>query len=146
MSKKRKIIVTESQFEVIKESENVITDFNEWADDIIKVINAQFGRLAFATLADILDGDVDLEVIKNKIDQVNKVQHSKFKRVEDYFNNHTSEDEYWEKWEGIHRKIEDRNSIITNKVDIVEQMVNTFINLVNMDAEKHFSDIDTRKI
>ena len=146
MSKKRKIIVTESQYKVIEESENVIADFDTWADDTIKLINSQFGRLAFATLADILDGDVDLEVIKNKINQIEKVQYSKFKRVEDFFNNHTSEDEYWEKWEETHRKIEDRNSIITNKVEIIDEMVNTFITLIEMDAEKYFSDIDTRKI
>jgi hypothetical protein len=146
MAKKRKIIITEAQYQVIKESENVISDFRDTCDDIIKITNAQFGRLAFSSMADVLDGDIDLDVVDRKMHELEMRYYNGSKRVSDFFKHHTSEDEYWEKWERVDQELEGLGYKALHKIEAIQSMISVLQNLADLDAEERFSDIQTRKI
>jgi hypothetical protein len=146
MKRKRKIILTESQFEVIKESENHIDDFKTFVEDAVKVLNAQFGRLAFASMADVLDGDIDLDVIERKLSELGKVHRTKWWNVHNFIHKKISHEEYEEKYMDVDLEIEELDRKIMDKMDAIEELIDVMKKLGDMDVEKYFSDIETRKI
>ena len=141
-----KIRITESQYEAIQESENVIEDFRVSINDAIKVLNAQFGRLAFSSMADVLDGDIDLEVINRKMDEYENIYYTKSKRVSDFFKNYTTDDEYDKKWIDIDDELEKKGTFMIKKVDSIRILISHLQNIADIDVEQHFPDIETRKI
>jgi len=141
-----KIRITESQYEVIKESENVIEDFRTSADDAIKLLNAQFGRLAFATMADVMDGDVDLEVIDRELTKLDNINSTKLQRVGNYFKNQMTDDEYYDNWVDVDTELTDKSQFVYKKIESIRVLIEHMRHIADIDVENNFPDIETRKI
>ena len=141
-----KIRITESQYKVIKESENVIDDFRTSTDDAIKLLNAQFGRLAFATMADVMDGDVDLDVIERKIAELDSITTTKLQRVTTFFKTQMTDDEYYDNWVDVDTELDDKARFVTKKIESIQILIEHMRHIADIDVENNFPDIETRKI
>jgi len=141
-----KIKLTESQLKkakLITEGQEVVHTFMTKSDDIKEIINRLYSKITFSTLAEIIEGDVDLNVITNKLEQLRTVLYTYYKKGEMFFNNMSEEDFYSDnKWEELQMKMEDTyQDVHYHKLDILEKLVEDLKSIVDNDIEKNFKDI-----
>lgn len=142
----KKIIITERQLTILKEQNKVVSDFNTIIDDTIKKVNIQFSRLAFASIADVMDDDLDLDVITQEMNRLEDIYYKETEKLSSFFDNSMDEKEYWANWEPLHRKLENKASVLSDKINIVQTLVMKLDDIVQLNAQKTFSDIERKEI
>jgi len=143
----KKIRLTETQLSMLTEDKDIITSFKTTIADAIKAVNVQFSHLAFASVADIIDGDIDLNVIEQEMDRYEDIYHNQSKKLEKYFKHSFSDDDYYGKEpEMIHTKMDDFARKLNLKIDTIKLLISNLQDIVDMDAVKPFSDIETKKL
>lgn len=141
-----KLRITESQLKrakLITEGQEVVHTFMTKAEDIKEVINRIYTKLTYATLVEILEGDIDLDVISNKLTQLRTVLET-YHTKGDMFFNHMPEDIFHsdKKWEDLQDKMEDMYQEVTyHKLDFLDELVEDLKSIVGRDFEKSFKDI-----
>jgi hypothetical protein len=142
----KKILLTERQYNLILEENDTINAFKVTIDDAIKAANIHFSKLAFASIADIIDGDIDLEIIQQELNKLEDIYYNQTTKLENFFKHSVGEEEYWAKWDDIHQKLENKAGLLNNKVNTLDLMLSNLQKIVEMDPVKQFSDLETKKI
>jgi len=140
-----KIRLTEAQMkrvQLITEGKDRVDVFLNKADEIKDKVNRLYSKITFTTLAELLEGESDLSVYINQLEQWRTVLYTHFKRADDFFNN-MPEDVYYEKWEDLHNKVDDTHQEVSyNKIDVLEDLIEKLKDFAEDDIEeKYFKDI-----
>lgn len=141
-----KLRITESQLKkakLITEGQEVVHTFMTKADDIKEIINRLYSKVTFATLAEIIEGDIDLNVITTKLEQLRTVMYTYHKKGEMFFNN-MPEDEFYsdQKWDDLQMKMDDKyQEVLYHKLDVLEELIESLKDIKDGDIEKSFKDI-----
>jgi DNA-binding ferritin-like protein (Dps family) len=140
-----KIIITEKQLKLIgliKENENVLNQFNSRISSLNNTLNKFYTHINFISLAELLNGEIDIKIFVNKISQLNDEYHKISKDMYRYFNS-SGEDVYFEKWATIHDNLDGLNNKNYDKINVISSILETLETLVNNngDAKNLFSDI-----
>ena len=104
---KNKIVVSESQHNkiILYENEQKVKFLFDKLEDVkVKLIRV-YNKVRQTTMAEFLDGDVDISILKLKVEGYNRDLESHYKSIEAYFNQ-TPEEVYDEKWAVIHTKLD----------------------------------------
>jgi len=141
-----KIKLTESQLKkakLITEGQEVVHTFLTKADDIKEIINRMYSKLSFATLAELVDGDVDLGIMTHKLEQLRTIIHTHNKKSEMFFNSMGEEEFYANpKWEQLQNKVEDAyQEVLYDKLDVLEEFIEGLQELGDGEVAKNFKDI-----
>ena len=141
-----KLRITESQLKkakLITEGQEVVHTFMTKADDIKEILNRLYSKLIFSTLAEVVEGDIDLNVITNKLEQLRTVLYTYYKKGEMFFNNMPeAEFDGDNKWGDLQMKMEDTyQEVHYNKLDVLEELIDDLKSVVDRDVEKSFKDI-----
>lgn len=141
-----KIKLTESQLKkakLITEGQQVVHTFLKKADDIKETVNRMYSKLTFTTLAEIIDGDIDLDVMKRKLEQLRTIMYTYSKKSQMFFDNmSTQEYENNREWEDLQAKAEDAFQEVTyHKIDVLEELIDSLSEFSAGDIDKNFKDI-----
>lgn len=138
-----KIKLTESQIKKLKlitEGYEVVNTFMEKADEIKDIVNRMYSKLTFTTLAEIIDGEIDLGVMTHKLEQLRTVMYTYSKKAQMFFEN-IPQDKY-DEWEDLHNKFDDKyQEVLYHKIDILEELINSLEVFVQQDIKQNFTDI-----
>lgn len=141
-----KLIITEEQLKKVKlitEGQEVVHTFMSKSDEIKDILNRLYSKLSFSTLSELIEGDVDLDVIGNKIDQLRTVLYTHYKKSEMFFNS-IPEDEFDNdnNWWRLQEKMEDTYQLVSyKKIDGLEDLVDSLKTIVESEVEEYFKDI-----
>lgn len=139
-----RIKLTETQIRTIKlitEGEEVVHTFLRKADDIKEIVNRMYSKLTFSTLAEIIEGETDLKVMLEKLEQLRTVMNTYNKKAEMFFNN-MPEDLFYEKYEALQAEYEDKyQEVLYHKIDALDEMIEELRGLAEADIEEKFKDI-----
>lgn len=141
-----KIKLTESQLKkakLITEGQEVVHTFLTKADSIKETVNRMYSKLTFTTLAEVLDGDIDLDVMKRKLEQLRTVMYTHSKKSSMFFDN-IPQDVYDNdrQWEDLQAKAEDTFQEVTyHKIDVLEELIDSLLDFTTGDITKNFKDI-----
>jgi hypothetical protein len=146
MSKKRKIILTESQYKVLTEANNVFESFNDFLDSSIKIVNRQFSKLVFSNLIEVLKGEIDLDDLNKAMVDMNLERGNKDDAINVWRDNPRNDDNYWDNWHDYHSELEKKNQMLEVKIESVILLCEKMAVIRDIDVENNFSDIETKNI
>lgn len=138
-----KVRLTESQIKKVKlitEGREILNKFLEKVDTIRDKVNRLYTKITYTTLAELLEGESDLEVYLGDLEIWRTVLHTHYNRSKDFFNKVTS-DEY-NKWEDLDTKVKETyEEIQTQKIDALEDLISKMKDFAEEDIESYFKDV-----
>lgn len=146
-----KLRITESQLKNVKlitEGENAVDSFMSKSVEVSDTLNKLYNKLTFSTISEVISGEIDLDSIDNKLQQLNTVLYTYYKRGENYFNE-IPEVEYDNnpKLGDLQMKMEDiYQSVSYDKLDALEDLVSNLKDILEKDINSKFSDIKNIEI
>jgi len=140
-----KIILTEKQLELLKlitENEDVINQFTNRINAINGSLNKLYTDINFISIAELLNGEVDLSNFTGRLDKIEDLYHALSNEMTKYFNSF-GEDAYFDKWVSIHDKLDDINHKNFDKSNVISSILMDLDSLVidNENTKNLFSDI-----
>jgi hypothetical protein len=140
-----KIILTENQVKLLKlinENEDVLNQFTNRISAVNKALNKFYTDINFISLAELLNGEVDVKLLIQKSDNLDNEQHKIGTDMERYFNSF-GEDAYFDKWVAIHDKLDSLNHKNYDKINVISSILMDLDSLVdaNENTKNLFSDI-----
>jgi hypothetical protein len=140
-----KIILTEKQLELLKlinENEDVINQFKNRINAINGSLNKLYTDINFISVAELLNGEVDLSNFTGRLDNIENEYHKLSKDMEKYFKSF-GDDDYFDKWVSIHDKLDDINHKNFDKSNVISSILMDLDTLVsdNENTKNLFSDI-----
>lgn len=139
-----KVRLTEAQLKkakLIVEGEERIGVFKEKAEDIKETVNRLYSKLSFTTLAEILEGEVDLSVIRRQLERLRTIMYTHKDRVNKFFNE-MSEEEFYANWDGKDIELDSLFQDITyKKIDVLDDLLKKLEEFADSDIEANFKDI-----
>jgi hypothetical protein len=140
-----KIILTESQVKLltlIKENEDVLNQFNSKINTLTNSLNKFYTNINFISLAELLNGEVDVKSLISKIEAMEGEYYKTDKEMYKYFNSF-GEDAYFDKWVSIHDNLDSLNHKNYDKINVILSILMDLDSLVsaNEDTKNLFSDI-----
>jgi hypothetical protein len=140
-----KIILTENQLQLlklIKENEDVLNQFTNRISAVNRALNKFYTDINFISLAELLNGEVDVKLLIQKSDNLDNEQHKISKDMEKYFNSF-GEDAYFDKWVAIHDNLDSLNHKNYDKINVISSLLMDLDSLVdsNENTKNLFSDI-----
>lgn len=147
-----RVRITESQLQKIKlvENEQNIAFFMKKAEEIYEKVGRMYTKLTFATIAEILDGDVDLPVMEKKLDGYEDLL-QQYNRSLNAFFDAMSDEAYEEKWEDKHSQIDDMYQKVTyHRIDKLRDVIYKLQELTMLEQDEdirgHFKDVTSINI
>jgi hypothetical protein len=139
-----KVRLTEAQLKrakLITEGNERVDTFLNKAEDIKEKVNRLYSKITYTTLAELLEGESDLGVYLQKLEQWRTVLYTHHKRASDFFQN-MPEEEYYDKWEDLDTKVDDTfQEVVYHKVDVLEEIIEKLKDFAESDVEEKFKDI-----
>jgi seryl-tRNA synthetase len=140
-----KIILTENQLQLlklIKENEDVLNQFTNRISAVNKALNKFYTDINFISLAELLNGEVDVKLLIQKSDNLDSEQHKIGKDMERYFKSF-GDDAYFDKWVAIHHNLDSLNYKNYDKINAISSILMDLDSLVddNENTKNLFSDI-----
>jgi hypothetical protein len=140
-----KIILTESQVKLLKlinENEDVLNQFTNRINATNNALNKFYTDINFISLAELLNGEIDIKMLIQKSDNLDSEQHKISNDMEKYFNSF-GEDAYFDKWVAIHDKFDILNRKNYDKINVISSILMDLDTLVdsNENIKNLFSDI-----
>lgn len=141
-----KIRLTEAQVKkarLITEGQERVHVFLSKADEIKDLVNRLYGKITFTTLAELLEGESDLSVYIQKLEQWRTVLYTHQKRANDFFN--SMSDEQFEsdpRWQDLSEKVDDTfQEVVYDKIDVLEDLLEKLKDFAELDIENKFKDV-----
>lgn len=139
-----KIKLTESQItkaRLITEGQERVQVFLQKADDIKDKVNRLYSKITFTTLAELLEGESDLSIYLNQLEQWRTIMYTHHKRASDFFQN-MPEETYYDKFEDLDMKVDDTfQAVVYDKIDVLEDIIDKLKDFAESDVEEKFKDI-----
>jgi len=140
-----KIILTESQVKLLKlinENEDVLNQFTNRISAVNSALNKLYTDINFISLAELLNGEVDVKLLIQKSDNLDNEQNKISRDMEKYFNSF-GDDAYFDKWVAIHDKLDSLNHKNFDKSNVISSILMDLDSLVdgNENTKNLFSDI-----
>ena len=140
-----KIILTESQVKLLKlinENGDVLNQFTNRINATNNALNKFYTDINFISLAELLNGEIDIKMLIQKSDNLDSEQHKISNDMEKYFNSF-GEDAYFDKWVAIHDKFDILNRKNYDKINVISSILMDLDTLVdsNENIKNLFSDI-----
>jgi hypothetical protein len=140
-----KIILTEKQLELLKlitENEDVINQFKNKINSINNAINKLYTDINFISIAELLNGEINLSNFTGRHDQIENEYYKLSKDMEKYFKSF-GDDAYFDKWVSIHDNLDDMNHNNSDKINVIASILMDLESLVsdNENTKELFSDI-----
>jgi len=151
----KKIKISESQYSLIRLlKENI--DFAEKTksklSDLKKRANKLYSLLTFSTIAEVIDGDLDIGIIEIRLEKMSDEIHVIDTNITNYFNRFDEKSYYAKKLDEIHSDLEDRSSTVYWKIDTLEKITRQIKPFSKdgehekLDSRNAFNDITTTEI
>jgi len=144
-----KLIITETQLKKIRlitEGQEVVHTYLTKADDIKEKINRLYSQLVFSTFAEIIDGDIDLDTMSNKLENLRKTLYTHFRKGEMFFSDMGSDVFHSDsKWDTLQQKLKDTHQeVYLDKSDVLSGLLTNLSKIVKKNVESSFKD--TKKL
>lgn len=141
-----KVRLTELQLKKVKlitEGQERTHIFLQKADEIKEKVNRLYSKITFTTLAELLEGESDLSVYLNKLEQWRTIMYTHYKRVTDFFNMMSDKEFYNNpKWEELQMKVDDTfQHIVYEKINTMEDLIEKLKDFAESNIEEKFKDI-----
>jgi hypothetical protein len=140
-----KIILTENQLQLlklIKENEDVLNQFTNRISAVNKALNKFYTDINFISLAELLNGEIDVKLLIQKSDNLDSEQHKIGNDMDKYFKSF-GDDAYFDKWVAIHHNLDSLNYKNYDKINAISSILMDLDSLVddNETTKNLFSDI-----
>lgn len=140
-----KIIRTESQVKLLKlinENEDVLNQFTNKISAVNKTLNKFYTDINFISLAELLNGEVDVKLLIQKSDNLDSEQHKISNDMEKYFKSF-GDDAYFDKWVVIHDNLDILNHKNYDKINVISSILMDLDSIVdsNENTKNLFYDI-----
>jgi hypothetical protein len=140
-----KIILTESQVKLLKlinENEDMLNQFTSRINATNNALNKFYTDINFISLAELLNGEVDIKMLIQKSDNLDNEQNKISNDMERYFKSF-GEDAYFDKWVSIHDNLDNLNHKNYDKINVISTILMDLDSLVdtNENTKNLFSDI-----
>jgi hypothetical protein len=121
-----RIILTEDQMKVItliKEQSEFVAHTMDAIKQVKKNANSLYNLITFTTIAEIIDGDLDIGSVENKVTALDDNLNVIARRVSEYFDRF-SQDEYSARnLDDVHLDLEGRISDVNKKINVLYDFV-----------------------
>ena len=141
-----KIVLTESQIKMLTEDVEIIGRYKVEIEDLIKKVNIIFSKIQYSSIGEILDGDSDLSILSQKLEEFENVLSNKETKLDHYFNNNMSQEEYDAKWEKTHDALRNLGTKLKQKIGLVGNMLGHLEKIIGLNIQNHFKDIKVEKV
>jgi hypothetical protein len=143
-----KLRINEDQYNLLQnyQKRSNVSEYLTQMKEITKVVNAYYGKLTFATIAEIISGEINLNRIEDdlfnldsKLRKINELAYDYINKLED--------DEYEE---GTDLKIDDMYGYVATKIRKLEDLVGNLDTVAKMEIDgefsKYFKDVTPKEI
>jgi len=147
----KKIRLTEGQFDMVQRISEADDTFDWYFTEMEKLnqaMNAIYKRLTFSTLAEIIDGDIDISVLNQKIEQIADAA-DKLKIKVDAQAKRVPQEEWEANYQDLDLKLDNiHHAVALHKRGALEHMVEVIESILRRSETKAplgqlFSDIKT---
>lgn len=140
-----RIILTENQVKLLKlinENEDVLNQFTNRISAVNKALNKFYTDINFISLAELLNGEVDVKLLIQKSDNLDSEQREIRVNMEKYFKSF-GDDAYFDKWVVIHDNLDSLNHKNYDKINVISSLLMDLDSLVdsNENTKNLFYDI-----
>lgn len=150
----KKIRLTEGQVDMlqrISEADNAFNWYLKEMGNLNKEINGLYKRITFSTLAEFIDGDLDISVLKHKLEDIDR-RADKLKAKVDSQIKKISDEEWEANYRDLDIKLDDmHHKISLHKYNALHDIISTVEDIVRKNESgepfsKIFGDIKGLKV
>ena len=140
-----RIKLTESQIRravLITEGQEVVHTFLKKADDIKEDLNRMYSKLAYTTLSEIIDGDMDLSIMINKLIQKRTVMETYHRKGEMFFKELEKSKSYTDEWGILEDKFKETYiEVFEGKLYALDDLLDGLKKFSDENIDDYFKDI-----
>jgi len=121
-----RVILTEEQLKLvrlIKENTEFSEMINSRVEEVKKNADGLYNIITFTTIAEIRDGETDISVMEQKVNNLDSILMNLSRKVSDYFKRYDEDTYFAKKLDEVEGDLEDRIRTVDKKIMALDRIV-----------------------